>query len=398
MLKGDEPITIGIKTIFTTLVVLMALMGPFVESVQGVTPRTGTFGFWRFDGEEGMITDIYDNPVVSFTKNTTFFFKDLDFNDTSNQTFAGILIDNMCSIAIDENITGEWSFNETVHFGNATINESYVYFPGIFECSASGCVFLGDAGNVVNFTQAKTTLNTSEFEVLGNLKIDGLNYDIETRVSGSTGAVGSFKITQNTGKYILLEAGGSDIGSATRMGVIIDEKIAVTTNTPLLVGTTSDDYMLLGTNNTEVIRITNDGDVLPGTDNTVSMGTVSKQFSDVRSVLINGADYIFANSMRMVESFPDEESDGLPRIYWINDLNQTIGSLDRDGNLRLRGTIEENFAFDDTEFGRFSATNEYRAWELYVRNGGDMTWGDYRNRNAPEQESESLSRGASIAE
>ena len=82
----------------------------------------------------------------------------------------------------------------------------------------------------------------------------------------------------------------------------------------------------------ERLRVTASGNVVPPSDNTGSIGTASKRWALVRAVTITPGDLVFENSFRVTE----DEKIGLA---FKNDAGEKIASLDREGNLHIRGKI-----------------------------------------------------------
>ncbi len=88
----------------------------------------------------------------------------------------------------------------------------------------------------------------------------------------------------------------------------------------------------------------------PVTDNTVSLGTVSggnKRWSDIRSVLINGSDYGFANGY-ILREYPCSINDVQTKsnewmkananlgIQVINEIGETVAIIGRDGTIKAK--------------------------------------------------------------
>ena len=97
----------------------------------------------------------------------------------------------------------------------------------------------------------------------------------------------------------------------------------------------------------------NAGNLRADTDNTRNLGTAGLRWADVRSVLINGADFCFENGFRLTE--PNHiYSDGDPSegIYFMNDLWQPIALLTRDGHLFLSGSVAKNWVFGNPDIPR----------------------------------------------
>jgi hypothetical protein len=94
-------------------------------------------------------------------------------------------------------------------------------------------------------------------------------------------------------------------GTCTFLGATADTSLATAANsTALGFGSTVDasNMIVFGNASVTVIR--------PMSDNACTLGTAANRWSDLRSVLINGADYGFENGWKMVESevFPGYSS------------------------------------------------------------------------------------------
>lgn len=94
------------------------------------------------------------------------------------------------------------------------------------------------------------------------------------------------------------------------------------------------------------LKIT-DGSMEPITDNDVTLGTASKKWSDVRSYLINGADYGFANgyilrewpcTLEDVYNKSDEwmRANANQGIQIINDNKEIVAIIKRDGTIQAK--------------------------------------------------------------
>lgn len=90
-----------------------------------------------------------------------------------------------------------------------------------------------------------------------------------------------------------------------------------------------------------------DGSIEALTDNDVTLGTASKKWSDVRSYLINGADYGFANGW-ILREYPCSKEDVYNKsdewmkananlgIQIINDANEIVAIIKRDGTIQAK--------------------------------------------------------------
>ncbi len=90
-----------------------------------------------------------------------------------------------------------------------------------------------------------------------------------------------------------------------------------------------------------------DGSIEPITDNDVTLGTASRKWSDVRSYLINGADYGFANGY-ILREWPCTKDDVYSKsdewmkananlgIQVINDVGEVVAVIGRDGTIKAK--------------------------------------------------------------
>lgn len=96
------------------------------------------------------------------------------------------------------------------------------------------------------------------------------------------------------------------------------------------------------------------GSVSPQFNNTYNMGTTALAWKEIHGVTIIPGDINFGNGFKIVESSVSDESNGVPRLYFINDKNQTIMSLDGNGNVQFKGGITPNFVFTDKEYDKLN--------------------------------------------
>ena len=103
--------------------------------------------------------------------------------------------------------------------------------------------------------------------------------------------------------------------------------------------------------------VSSKGDINPFSDNAYTLGTGLHRWADMRSVLINGADFCFENGFRMTEPnhvYGDEPAD--MGIYFMNDDWEPIALLTRTGNLLVRGHISNGWIFGKPSVERREST------------------------------------------
>lgn len=153
------------------------------------------------------------------------------------------------------------------------------------------------------------------------------------------------KFTNNTGVCMTIGQGATWTGFA--------HGTAVLPGIGVFDGTTNNKGLYGGTNQIGVtISATGqvlftDGTIEPVTDNDVALGTVSKKWSDVKSYLINGSDYGFANGY-ILREWPCTKDDVYSKsdewmkananlgIQVINDIGEVVAIIGRDGTIKAK--------------------------------------------------------------
>jgi len=163
----------------------------------------------------------------------------------------------------------------------------------------------GTTGNNVNITAGRISQRYNEIEVVYS--------DV-----GTYGGFWGFKdIDGNSAFYIDIEGAGT----AHTIGF----RGQPTNSGDWYFDCKGDIYLIGGTGH----------DFVPINDNQVSLGWSNSRWADVRSVLINGADYCFENGVRITE----ERDFG---ISFYNSEDKKIMTLDKDGNIWIKGEIKQN--------------------------------------------------------
>ncbi len=203
----------------------------------------------------------------------------------------------------------------------------------------------------VNGSGATTTV------IINNTATDG-DPGIKWQLSGATTVTAyvddsdndwlKFDDSSGTKLLVFTDGGGTGgiavaDGSAVRPGIVFLGSTSKQTGFYKISGS---DAIGVGIFGTGQLKFT-DGTVEPLTDNDVTLGTASKKWSDVRSYLINGADYGFANGyiLREWPCAPEdiyEKSDTWMRanankgIQVINDNNEIVAVIGRDGTIKAK--------------------------------------------------------------
>lgn len=199
----------------------------------------------------------------------------------------------------------------------------------------------------------------------GTLTVDG-NPAINVTGSGGIDVTGSGDITFQTGGDIIMKASGTNhnyirfqTSGGSNRGIISYNS----TSALVTLESTSADLQLKSSNHIDIfasgtgdIRLdAGSGDIepqnsiIPDSDNAHILGKGSsptRRWQDVRSVLINGADFCYENKWRTTEpnhvySWADSE-DG---IITLDENWEVVLWKHKNGLIETRGTIQENVEF-----------------------------------------------------
>lgn len=158
------------------------------------------------------------------------------------------------------------------------------------------------------------------------------------------------KFDDSSGTKLLVFTDGSGTGgigvangSAARPGIIF---LGSTSKQTGFYKISAEDSIGVGIFGTGTLKFTSTS-VEPLTTNTITMGTSTHKWSDVRSVLINGADIGFANGWKFREwpCAPEdvfEKSDAWMRananqgLQVLNDNDEIVAIIKRDGTIQAR--------------------------------------------------------------
>ena len=100
----------------------------------------------------------------------------------------------------------------------------------------------------------------------------------------------------------------------------------------------------------------------PDSDNVTKCGTTAKRWSDLRSVLINGADYCFENDWRWTEpNYVYKDADPLNGVYLMKPIGdkewEVVLHITKD-RLYFSGDVSYNTKFKKPDFNRRFAPND----------------------------------------
>ena len=249
----------------------------------------------------------------------------------------------------------------------------------------AGSISVVNGGNTIGLTPAGTnaifsgTTGSPEFKVTPAGAMTASNATITGSITGSTitgstittGTTGAnvnielsrLSIRTGTTEVMFLELGtfGGDLGinnaSGTPIGLFQvrdgSNNLNIGLNAPASTST-QDIFITAGRDVYFANSNTTTRRVLPGTDNAISLGLSANRWSDVRSVLINGADYGFEHHWYLTENYKiGIKEEGIAVLNSKNDLVLFIG----EKNLYVRGGDMKNV--DDLPYIR--TTLEERA-------------------------------------
>lgn len=244
----------------------------------------------------------------------------------------------------------------------------------IFDLQTGGTVRFGDSGaDNILFSSGVLTV-TGDIIATGNIQTSAVT---DAKVSDMSFS----KITAGeiTTSGIIKLASGADIqlkaSSSGNNNLILFKNSSGLNKGVLAYNVTSNEFIIQSFNadlivgsNTRTLEVNGAGitfdagantvktkDILqPNSDNAISCGTASLRWSDLRSVLINGADIGFENGYYFTEALqinPNQIEEGL---YLCNDNREPIMFIDQSGNLHIKGNVLSN----DTIFTRDHDTRD----------------------------------------
>lgn len=141
-----------------------------------------------------------------------------------------------------------------------------------------------------NWRVATQAYQNNGFEISPSTTIGGTTWD--------TGA--SFVLYRDVSGFLNLGVNVDLVTATPAAGAEIVETSKSQLRLTYTVGTQYTDFE---TNSAGVLIISPSGDqIVPDVDNTITLGTATLRWADVRSTLINGADYAMENGLRMLEN------------------------------------------------------------------------------------------------
>lgn len=236
------------------------------------------------------------------------------------------------------------------------------------------------AGSVTGSKIASLTITDANIAnaTITNAKISDLS---ATKINTGTLTVdGSPAITVTSAGALTFTSGGDIImkASGTNFNYIKFQTSAGSTKAQLTYDSSSDlfsisdaggtanftinfDTIDIGVSAAQVVDINADiaSSLIPDTDNLRNVGSASSRWADVRSVLINGADFCFENGFRITEiNHVYEGHAPNEAVCFMNDDWETIAILTRDGNMTIRGTMRFGYDFVPPQIERREAAED----------------------------------------
>lgn len=105
------------------------------------------------------------------------------------------------------------------------------------------------------------------------------------------------------------------------------------------------------------------GSIAPDANNTWNSGVSGQAWKENHAVTQFAGDINFGNGFKIVESLASDESDGIPKLYFIDNKNNTIMAMG-GGSIYIKGAGAVNLSrsFSNKEYDKFNLwTNTTRA-------------------------------------
>lgn len=242
----------------------------------------------------------------------------------------------------------------------------------IFDLTTSGTVRFGKstADNILWDSTAGTLVITGDVITTGNIvnsavtdaKISSMSFTKLTAGTITTSGVANF-------------TGGADINMTAATGsnnYLTFKNSSGTTKGTITYVSSTDNFGVLATSTANLYLLSAVADVIvatasakafrPDSDNVTKCGTTAKRWSDLRSVLINGADYCFENDWRWTEpNYVYKDADPLNGVYLMKPIGdkewEVVLHITKD-RLYFSGDVSYNTKFKKPDFNRRFAPND----------------------------------------
>jgi hypothetical protein len=205
------------------------------------------------------------------------------------------------------------------------------------KITVSGTLTVSSATTAIAVTGAGAVVFASGGDII--MRASGSNFNYITFQNGSSQNRGYLNYNATSNFMFLTSTGGAGIAidAASDAQIIAAASVILSAPDVQLGLSSNQDILMTG-------RV--DTAVLPKTDNLRALGSASLRWSDVRAVLINGADFCFENQWRLTEA-NHVWTDAPPNaVALMNQEWKPMAVFDERGNIFLAGVIHPNFMFE----------------------------------------------------
>lgn len=232
---------------------------------------------------------------------------------------------------------------------DGTVSNSKLGSISANKITLSGTLTCTTSGTAINVTAAgKVTFSAGGDIIMKSTTSDTSFLQFQTS-SGS--ARGTILYRPSDNEFTVRANGGANLILDTQVGIGGDVRIESADAVLIQTGTGCNITMGSNMTLTPDTVVVVDGNLRSASDNVDSLGTASLRWADVRSVLINGADFCFENGFRMTEPnhvyLDGVASEG---VYFMNEDWEPIALLTRQGNLLITGYIQQGWIFPQPDY------------------------------------------------
>lgn len=235
----------------------------------------------------------------------------------------------------------------TGKLANSAVTNAKVSDLSASKITVSGTLTVTSSQTAIAVTGAGAVVFSGGGDMI--MRASGSNFNYITFQNSSSQDRGFLNYNGSTNFVNLVASGGAGIAidasgsSGADVQIIADADIVLSAPDIEIGFTSSQDVIITG-------RI--DSNILPKTDNARTLGDASHRWSDIRAVLINGADVCFENGFRFTEANHVWEDAPANSIVLMNDSWKPVAAFDKDGNIFIAGVIQPRFPFEDPSIKR----------------------------------------------
>ena len=229
------------------------------------------------------------------------------------------------------------------------------------KITVSGTLTVSSATTAIAVTGAGAVVFSGGGDMI--MRASGSNFNYITFQNGSSqdrgflnynGTSNFMNLTSSGGAGIAIDASGSSGGDVQ---LLADGDIFLSAPDIQIGQSSSQDILMTG-------RV--DTSVFPKTDNLRALGSASLRWSDVRSVLINGADFCFENGYRLTEANHVWTEAPPNSVVLMNQNWKPVAAFDERGNVFIGGVLHPNFQFEEPDIKRREPVGAERAGTEYI--------------------------------